>query len=300
MKKIYDLAISIVVYDPDKEWLLKTINSCLGNKDLDLVISVWDNSKTSLSFDLPNDPRIKYHFNRGKNLGFGGAHNKNFLRVGEDAYYYLALNPDIMFDSNLLTKMLLNMTKDTTVGLSIPKICYSSGEIQRVNRRLPRPQDCFFNYVSNKISFTKPFLAPLCNHYLLKDIDLEEPFECPVISGCFMLFKSELFKKVGGFDERFFLYLEDTDIARRLSSIARTVVFSEAVAIHKWAQASHINLRMLITQIVSMVRYFNKWGWFFDEERTKMNRSVCYYQPRSIETTKKRPETASPRPRLAT
>jgi len=76
------------------------------------------------------------------------------------------------------------------------------------------------------------------------------------------------------FDERFFMYPEDIDLTRRIHRKYRTVFYPEVSVVHQHAQGSYSNVKLLFIHIRNMVRYFNKWGWFFDKERREINNEI--------------------------
>lgn len=86
-----------------------------------------------------------------------------------------------------------------------------------------------------------------------------------------MLMRCDTLRRVGLFDERFFLYFEDVDLSRRIGRVARTVFFPGVQVEHGYAAGSYRNARLLWHHIVSAVRYFNKWGWLDDPERARVN-----------------------------
>lgn len=110
--------------------------------------------------------------------------------------------------------------------------------------------------------------------YELDCFDYESVFEFPSLSGCFMFLRSDKLKLIGGFDPRFFLYLEDFDLTRRMHKIAKTLYFPHASATHRFDKASYNNPQMLKLHIASAVKYFNKWGWFRDKERDSINKET--------------------------
>ena len=75
-----------------------------------------------------------------------------------------------------------------------------------------------------------------------------------------MVIDSSIFINSGGFDERYFLYLEDADLTRKLSSFGRCVHFPCASVTHKWGRGNHKDLRLSIVNIISACKYFLKWG----------------------------------------
>jgi hypothetical protein len=76
----------------------------------------------------------------------------------------------------------------------------------------------------------------------------------------FMLFRSDAYREVGGFDERFFLYYEDVDICRRLLARGYRCVFQpEASVIHDARRASRRDLRLMSIHAASAARYLTRW-----------------------------------------
>jgi GT2 family glycosyltransferase len=93
----------------------------------------------------------------------------------------------------------------------------------------------------------------------------------PVLSGCFMMMKCGALSEVGLFDERYFMYLEDVDLCRRIAQRFETIYFPEVAIYHHYGKGSYRNPRLMMYHIVSAVRYFQKWGWFSDQERVRIN-----------------------------
>jgi GT2 family glycosyltransferase len=89
-----------------------------------------------------------------------------------------------------------------------------------------------------------------------------------------MIFRISAFNMVGIFDERFFMYPEDIDITRRMHKFYKTIYYPEVSIIHAHQADSYKSRKMLIIHIVNMIKYFNKWGWFFDRERKIINANV--------------------------
>ena len=112
------------------------------------------------------------------------------------------------------------------------------------------------------------------HRYEMYDLSQEVPSEVPSLSGCFLLAKSSALHAVGGFDERFFMYMEDVDLVRRLASIGKVVYFPNVSVIHEYGKGSYRNPKLLRYHLNSAVKYFNKWGWVFDRQRSKQNAAM--------------------------
>lgn len=98
--------------------------------------------------------------------------------------------------------------------------------------------------------------------------DIHKTFEVPYLSGCFMFMRGSAFKKVGGFDSRFFPYCEDIDLSRRVNREFKTVYYSEVFIYHYFNRASYKSLKYFYHHFVSA---FNKHGWLVDIERLQIN-----------------------------
>lgn len=217
-------------------------------------------------------PFIKYHF-ANENLGYGKAHNigiRKSIDVKKD--YHLVLNPDINFNPEIIPEILLYMDQHPDIGLLMPKILYNSGETQYLCKKLPAP----FDLVVRRFlpSFLKKALQKRIDAYELRDKDYNKIMEVPNLSGCFMFMRTAVLEKIGGFDERFFMYLEDVDLSRRIGQISKTVYYPEVHVLHGYEKASYKNSKLFFYHIQSAIRYFNKWGWLFDKERKKVNNKI--------------------------
>jgi hypothetical protein len=98
--------------------------------------------------------------------------------------------------------------------------------------------------------------------------------DVPYLSGCFMLFRTAALRRIGLFDERFFMYPEDIDITRRMNAEYRTVFFPGATVVHDHARESYKSRRSLRIHVENSIKYFNKWGWIRDPQRSRVNRET--------------------------
>ncbi len=86
-----------------------------------------------------------------------------------------------------------------------------------------------------------------------------------------MFVRTTVFEKVGGFDERFFMYAEDVDLSRRIHRNYKTIFYPKVSITHEYEKGSYTNYKLLKYHITSLFKYFCKWGWFFDKERRDIN-----------------------------
>jgi GT2 family glycosyltransferase len=263
----FDITGSIVLYKNNPAEVNKAIRSFL-NPRLSAKLYLIDNSPTDLLRTLNDDERIEYVFNK-RNVGFGRAHNIALRKAITTSKYHLVLNPDVFFDGNSLESMVDMMEKDENIGLAIPRVLDFESTTQYVCKRLPAPLDLIIRRI--QLIFISKIFQKRLNRYEMRDKDYSQSFEAPSLSGCFMLFRTEALRKVGFFDERFFMYMEDVDLSRRVHNHFKTWYYPSVHIVHGHARESYRLNKQLLTHIHSAIKYFNKWGWFFDKEREELN-----------------------------
>lgn len=233
------------------------------------TLYIVDNSEQALQNQLFEHARVKYIF-AGRNMGFGAAHNLALQQVSPASDLHLLLNPDITFGPSVLAAIAAKMENEQDIGVVMPRITYPNGELQRVHKLLPSPVDLIlrrfipFAWLRNRIN----------QRYELHSLRQDRPAEIPSLSGCFLVARTNLVKQLGGFDERYFMYMEDVDLVRRIGNVARTVYDPSTVVVHAYAKGSYSNKTLLKYHLASALRYFNKWGWFFDPVRSERNRNT--------------------------
>ncbi|TDQ09912.1 glycosyltransferase family 2 protein [Pedobacter metabolipauper] len=262
------LSISIVLYENDRE-VEKTIRSVLNAK-INLRLYLIDNSKTDVLKYLAADERIQYTFNNA-NIGYGAAHNIAIKKsLSEEIPYHLVMNPDINFQEGTLEKIYAFMEENKSIGSLMPKVYYEDGSIQRLCKLLPTP----LNLIGRRFIGNSALAKRKNEEYELHNFSYTQILDTPSLSGCFMFIRTEVLKKSGIFDPRYFMYLEDYDLTRRIHKVSRTVFYPGVSIIHGHAQESYKNGTLLKIHIRSAIKYFNKWGWLIDSERTAFNKKV--------------------------
>ncbi|WP_028298791.1 glycosyltransferase family 2 protein [Olivibacter sitiensis] len=260
---------AIVLYENNEREVQNTIASCLASAFLKRLYLV-DNSKTDRLRFLATDGRIEYLHNE-KNRGFGGGHNiaiEESSRLG--VAYHLILNPDVYFSEEVIPALVTFMESNHRVGMVMPKVVYPDGRIQRLCKLLPTPVDLFLR----RFLPVEKGLLERQKQYELWAYDYDRVMDIPNLSGCFMFMRSEVFEKVGQFDDRYFMYMEDLDLVRRIGTQYDTVCYPFVSVFHIYKRGSYVDLRLLLLHLASAVRYFNKWGWLFDGKRKQKNGEV--------------------------
>lgn len=187
------------------------------------------------------------------NIGFGAGHNK--LLNDLDSRYHIVVNPDIFIENNCIAEMAEFMDSNKDIGLLSPMIKHPNGNIQYLCKRNPTFTDLFIRLVFPH------FFIKRHNYFEMRETGYNKEFEIEYATGCFMFFRTEIFKKLGGFDEHFFLYLEDADITRRVNEISKTVFYAYNYVVHEWQRGTHKDPKLMLIDVQSAIYYFKKWGF---------------------------------------
>ena len=163
------------------------------------------------------------------------------------------------------------MEEHPEAGLAMPKVLYPNGAFQPLCKLLPTP----LNLATRRfMPFKSGFLRRINDYYEMKFSQYTKVMNVPFLSGCFMFIRTAALKETGLFDERFFLYAEDTDLSRRIHRHYKTLFFPSAQIYHTHARGSYKDLMLTWYNLRSAIQYFNKWGWFIDKERSIVNQKA--------------------------
>lgn len=265
-----DLTVSIVTYNDPSEVLQKALKSLLSSS-LNLKIFLVCNGNKKHLPELARNSQVQI-IESPYNLGYGGGNNlvlRNIIH--EDvAPFHLIMNPDVFFKGLVLENLFEFMKENQEVGLVMPKVLYPDGQIQYLCRLLPTPIELLIR----RFSPIKKLNRWYHHVYELRFTGYKKIMEVPFLSGCFMFLRVEALKRVGLFDERYFLYFEDVDLCRRLLKFYKNVFYPLVHVYHLHRRSSYHDIRLFSIHLKSAIRYFNKWGWFKDPERKKINREI--------------------------
>ncbi len=269
--KTYQVSASIVVYKNDSREVVSAIRSILS-APLRVTCTVIDNSPTPDLRQCVTESGAKYIYAE-RNLGFGGGHNLVLRTDCEVAEYHVVLNPDVHFAPEILAALYCVMTDYPSVGLIMPQILYPDGTEQRLCKQFPAPLDLISRRFLGRLG--RSLFAKRLDRYELCHLDMGIVREIPCLSGCFMFIRSAALREVGFFDERYFMYMEDVDLCRRIGARYKTVFYPEVAVTHGYAKGSYRDPKLLKYHLQSAFRYFCKWGWIFDSGRDRLNRKTA-------------------------
>lgn len=266
-----DLSVSVVVYRPDAALLTCTLSS-LGAAFVDLratrpdsalEVCIVDNGglpDMSQCFSALKEQGISCQIISGQgNVGYGRGHNLAIQQA--KGRYHLVLNPDIDIERGALVKAFDFFDSHPEAGLITPRIGDDEGRLQYLCRRYPTLLDLFVRgFLPGRI---RSFFAGRLARYEMRDQINERDivWDPPIVSGCFMLFRSELLKKLSGFDPRYFLYFEDYDLSLRTHDLARIVYVPGVRVLHHGGGAARKGSAHIRMFVASAFKFFNRFGW---------------------------------------
>ena len=267
----HKITASIILYNTPGA-LINRLLACVRNSGCIDAIYIVDNSPAPNQQLVFEDLPVEY-IQTQRNIGYGSGHNialKKAMELGSD--FHFIFNPDIYFEKGELQKMIARIQSDEEVGQLMPKVINPDGSLQYLCKLLPTPWDLLLRRFA--VGPFKSFFKNSMDRFELRFTGYKAEMSVPFLSGCFMLFRTKALQAVGLFDECFFMYGEDIDLTRRMHAQYRTIFFPGAVVTHDHAKESYKNMKMFWIHCVNVSRYFNKWGWFFDPKRKRVNVDV--------------------------
>lgn len=205
-----------------------------------------------------------------KNRGYGAGHNVALrMAMEEGSQYHLVVNPDVWFGAEVIPALWRLMEEDHSIAQVMPKVLFLNGSVQCLAKLLPSPLDLFCRFF-----VPEGFFVRRNNRFELRQSGYVREMNVPFLSGCFMFFRVSALKSEGVFDERFFMYMEDVDITRRLHARYKTLFYPSVSIYHRFSRLSYHKWHLSLVHMASVVKYFNKWGWVYDGGRRRFNKAV--------------------------
>lgn len=229
--------LSIINYSVERD-TIDCLNSLrnLNKNNLDLNVVLIDNSSTDelkikhSDFDEFGLKIIK----TGSNLGFSGGHNRGIkYSLDNNADYLLILNNDTRIDKDLLKNLVDGSLINHNIGIVVPKIYFEKGHEFHNDRYKSRDLGKVIWYAGGYMDW-KNIIGKNKGVDEVDNGQHDISVETKLATGCCMLIKAEVFKRVGFFDERYFLYYEDTDFSMRVRKNGYKIYYEpEALLWHK-------------------------------------------------------------------
>jgi len=238
------MSILISVVSHKQAYLVQRLLSDLERfspaEDLEVVVTV--NVEEIIPFK-ETDFIFKLTIIRNKTpKGFGANHNGAF-KLNPSGFFCI-INSDVRLIQDPFL-LLSPLAADRRIGIIAPLIINGDHSIEDSARRLPTP-----------VRLIKRILTPKKDGKL--DYNMKKMIYPDWVAGIFMVFPSNVFAAMKGFDERYFLYFEDVDLCSRMRLAGYKVVLEPSVSvIHEARRDSHRRLRYLLWHTISGLRFFS-------------------------------------------
>lgn len=192
------------------------------------IIVIDNNAKTGFGKLLRNEfPEARY-VPMEKNVGFGSAMNVGIAAAkGEMVFIF---NPDLAPEPGSLDLMMQKLKSDETLGILAPQLLHPDGSLQY---SVFSYQTLIIPALRRTFLGSTPWGKKKLEEFQLRDRDHGAEQDVDWAMGSALLARKKDLLALGGFDERFFMYLEDEDLCRRVHEMGKRVVyFPEARMIH--------------------------------------------------------------------
>lgn len=257
MRSPKKVSACIVTYNNERV-IEEAVRTMLDSVKYDnFTLYVVDNGSTDHTLEIlkthfASDPRFCL-IETGVNAGFGAGHNKvlEFL----DSDYHCVVNPDVIIKDDIVASFVDYCEAHPDVVQLSPRIRFPDGRDQILGKRYPH---IWYIFASHFRKGDQPGKV-LSFYARLKQVETGKPFAIQNATGCFMFFRTEAFRKVGGFDSRYFMYFEDCDITREMQKLGKVLFFPEATVYHAWERGSKTNDNLRKIHIESMLKFYLKW-----------------------------------------
>jgi hypothetical protein len=190
------------------------------------------------------------------NAGWSEANNQG-AKASKGEFIFIA-NPDIRFEATELEKLVRLLDEHPEFAAAVPQLLNPDGRIQPSCRRLPTLADLVFQMTGLAFLFPKSFF----NRWKMPEFDHQSFREVQQPMASALLMRRKVFEKLGGFDERFFIFFGDVDFCRRLKEAGlRIAFFPEAKFFHRrGGSTSKMGALFYFSSHFGFFRYLWKWS----------------------------------------
>ena len=218
--------------------LLKDLSTNCKNTKLFVIVTLNIPEKISQSLHQFPFPILLLH--NSNSIGFGENHNRAFKH--SKTKYFCVINPDVRLASDIFPTLIEELN-DLSNGVIAPLIVDGKNHIEDSARKFPTP----FKILCKATGRCRG------SDYQVGINSLKPDW----VGGMFMMFRRDTYAKLGGFDQKFYLYYEDVDLCARMRLMGLQVVMNPNVrATHLARRSSHSSVAYSLMHIRSMARFF--------------------------------------------
>ncbi len=280
-----DLAVVVVAYDVASllQECLESVRVAASRAPFRVQAIVVDNASHDDSLAVARRAPGTTVFANPSNMGFGAACNIGFAHARKaGARHVLFLNPDARLDPDALVLLDAAMCAHPRVGLVGPSVVGPDGSPQPARRRFPDVIDLAIestplDWRGGDRGRRWPVIGPRMARYRAADLP-DVTGNVDWLSGSCILVRAEAFEAVGGFDPTFFLYFEETDLARRLERAGWTRRHvAEASVMHHGSRSASQDLRARDRHYyASKVRYASRYHGIVGEFAVRASHALLF------------------------
>jgi N-acetylglucosaminyl-diphospho-decaprenol L-rhamnosyltransferase len=235
------------------ERCLESLRAARGTLELEII--VVDNASQDGSPEMVRQrfPEARL-LEAGRNAGFAAGNNLGLSHAR--GQWLMLLNPDTEVTGDVLQSLIVFLQKHPMIGVTGPPLWYATGERQSSRRRFPNLFTLFLESTP-----LQPWVRPLLWRYYMDDQSLDRAHPVDWLVGAAILMRRAVYESVGGLDERFFMYFEETDWQRRIKEAGWPIWYVPAGRIihHESAAAGKIVALRYIRFNASKIAYATRW-----------------------------------------
>lgn len=225
--------------DQDTLNLINQLEKCIVPKDSLVKVYVVDNDRSISLKDSLRKHKSAVYLESPGNVGFAAGNNIGLRKIIDDKFdVVIMINNDTLVPKNFVSKILDSDIHKPDIGIVGGLIYFAKGyEYEKGYADNERGKVIW--YGGGKIDWDNVYIG----HDLVNEVDKGKltKIDTPFVTGCLMIIRTSVLKKVGIFDEKYCLYLEDADLCERIKQEGFRLVFDPSIKIwHKVAQGSGI------------------------------------------------------------
>ncbi len=267
---LYAVTLSIIIVNYNVKDLLEQCLRSVQAAATTTIFEVYviDNASTDGSVEYLSARFPEFHFIRNEtNVGFARANNQALLLCSGE--FVLFLNPDTFLPPGALDQCVLFMRSNPEAGALGVRMVNGNNEFLKESKRgLPTAAASFWKLSGvikffPRSSYFAKYYAGHLGEFQINRVD--------VLSGAFMMLRKSVLEKIGGFDERFFMYAEDIDLSYRVLKAGYfNYYFPDVTIVHFKGSSTKKDTRYVIQFYRAMSQYVRKhygngpYAWLLD------------------------------------